>query len=281
MRIPTVVLVLASAMLHAHWNYLLKREGGDQLVVGLSKVAEAAALAPVVLGSLVLSPGAAVPLLVVAAVGAALVGTNYICLSAAYNAADLSSAYPIARGGILLLLPVAGLIVFGERVDTRGVAGLLLITTGIGLQLVRAPRTGHRGAALAFAAAGAATAYTLWDKHAVQTLPPAVYFSAYSLLVGAGYAVFIRTSYGIPVARTCWRTHRTALVQIALANSAGYLLMLYALRGGISSYVIGLRQSSIVFGALAGSLFLGERPSGVAWTGIGLIAAGCAFVVLG
>lgn len=42
-------MLLASAALHAWWNFLIKRDRGGPLFVGLSKVAEGVALAPLFL----------------------------------------------------------------------------------------------------------------------------------------------------------------------------------------------------------------------------------------
>ena len=42
MTVETFLLVALSALTHAYWNFLLKRTGGSQTVVALSKVVEAA-----------------------------------------------------------------------------------------------------------------------------------------------------------------------------------------------------------------------------------------------
>ncbi|HSM60011.1 MAG TPA: DMT family transporter [Longimicrobiales bacterium] len=276
--LPTL-LVLASAALHAYWNFLLKRAGGGQLVVGLSKVAEAVLLAPVVAGALVLGPDSAGRLLLLASVGAGLVGANYALLAAAYRRSDLSFVYPVSRGTILVVLPVAGWLVFAERLSAIGGTGLALIVGGIALQLARAGRDGS-GTVLALGAGTVAAGYTLWDKHAVQRVAPPVYFAAYSLLVGIAYATFIVRRYDFDATRTCWRAHARTILRIGLANSVGYLLVLFALRSGVSSYVIGLRQASIAFGAVLGWRLLGERPTRAAWAGIALVVAGCLLVAL-
>jgi hypothetical protein len=46
MNTTAALLVVLSAATHAYWNFLLKRSGGSQLFVGLSKVAEVVMFAP-------------------------------------------------------------------------------------------------------------------------------------------------------------------------------------------------------------------------------------------
>jgi drug/metabolite transporter (DMT)-like permease len=272
-------MVLGSAVLHAYWNFLLKRAGGGQLVVGLSKIAEALLLAPVVAVVVARRPEQVVLLSGLAMVGAALVGANYALLATAYHRADLSFVYPVSRGTILLLLPVAGFLTFGERLSPLGGAGLGLIVAGIAFQLGRARADGG-AAVLALAAGAVAAGYTLWDKGAVQRVSPPAYFAAYSVLIGVAYWAYIWRRHRPEETSACWHTHRRTVLAVGLANTVAYLLVLFALRSGVSSYVIGLRQASIVFGAFLGWRVLGERPTGLAWAGIAAIASGCALVAL-
>ena len=94
--------VVLSAALHAIWNYLLRRAGGSRTVAALSIVVEAVFLLPLALVVL-FSSGTGVPVLRflgAITVAAALALANYAALIAAYRRADLSLAYPVARGGV-------------------------------------------------------------------------------------------------------------------------------------------------------------------------------------
>ena len=57
-----------------------------------------------------------------------------------------------------------------------------------------------------------------------------------------------------------------------------YLLVLFALRSGTSSYVVALRQLSIVWGALLGYFILGESIAAPKRVGIATLVAGCVLV---
>jgi drug/metabolite transporter (DMT)-like permease len=288
MNNTAALLVVLSAATHAYWNFLLKRSGGTQLFVGLSKVGEVVMFAPVFL--VFFAP--AVPrmngLLPLAVVGAGFVLVNYVCLAWAYSHGDLSFVYPLARGSILLFLPFLAFATVGERVSTTGAAALALIVCGIvALQLpalewralaslgarLRSPAT-----SFALLAALAAACYTLWDKHAVQRVPPFAYMYLYTVITALAYAAFIWRRYPRSEIAEQWRLHRGAILQVGFFNITSYLLVLFALRTGTSSYVIALRQLSIAVGVLLGWWLLREQVSVPKRVGVALIVAGCLVV---
>ena len=293
MRTVPYLLVLVATVFHAYWNYLLKRAGGGQLFTGLSKVGEVVLFAPafLVFGmSDALANGARLwPL---AVVGAALTLANYVMLANAYARADLSFVYPISRGAVLLFVPALGFVVFGERLDGVGVAAVASILAGIvAMQLPSLVKT--RGATATSAGAGigagtgfailagaAAAGYTIWDKRSVSVVSPLTYFYTYTTLVGAAYGTFLVRRFPPDVIRAEWRRHRWPIVQVAFFNTVTYVLVLFALRDGVSSYVVALRQLSVAFGALLGWWLLGERIGGAARVGIVLIVGGSALVAL-
>lgn len=271
MKTPALLMLLASAVLHAWWNYLIKRDRGGSLFIGLSKVAEAVVLAPLFLflgAREALAAG--ISLIPLVAVGAALTLTNYVMLSIAYRKGDLSYVYPVSRGSVLLFLPILGALVFNERPSRMGWAALALIVAGIGtLQLPTLTFASVRGVArrlatspatgFALLAALAAAGYTTWDKHAIQTISALTYFYLYTVLVAVAYAAFIVRTQSASNIRAGWSAHRGSIVAVGVCNALAYLLVLAALRDGTSSYVIALRQLSVAFGALLGWRLLKEE----------------------
>jgi drug/metabolite transporter (DMT)-like permease len=283
-----LALVLVSALAHAWWNFLLKRSAGFDIFVGLSKVVEALAFAPffVVLAL----PGMpltwhAVGLVLVATAG---VLANYAALTMAYRHGDLMIAYPVSRGATLLFLPVLGWLALGERLAPLGLLGLATIVAGvvvlnlpaISLAALRQleEHLRHRAIFWAVVVALNTAVFTLWDKFAVQSLEPFTYMYLYTALTAVGYMVFVARRHPRAVIAREWRDKRGAIVQVGLLNTLSYLLILFALRTGVSSYVIGFRQLSIAFGVLLGWRLLGESFSPARRAGVVLIVAGCVLV---
>lgn len=293
MSTSALLLVLLSCLCHAWWNYLLKRANGGSLFVGLSKVAEVAIFAPVfiVVGARGAAESASAlwPLIIV---GAALTLLNYAMLGLAYGRGELSLVYPIARGSILLFLPIAGYFLAGEQVDAAGVVAFALIVLGIlvlqlpSLNFASARGFGRRllssqATVFALLAGLAAAGYSLWDKRAVQRFEPFTYFYSYTVLVAIAYAAFMAKRFALEEIRLEWRSNRWAIVQVGFLNTLAYLLVLHAFRSGVqSSYVVALRQLSVVVGAFLSWRLLHEPMGPPKRLGITLLVTGSVLVAL-
>jgi uncharacterized membrane protein len=288
---PTALaLVLASTITHAWWNFLLKRAHGSQMFVGLSKGCEVLLLTPFVVWMVMrtATPVHGVWSLVI--VGAALVLLNYAALAKAYSEGNLSVVYPISRGGVLLVLPVLGFVVFGERLSVVGGGGMLLIVFGIVLltlqdfrwQAVQKFWAGLSTSATGFAlaAAGFAALYTVWDKRAVNIMPLFLYFFSYTLIVAAVYLAGLRVRYTPVQIGAEWRANSRSIVAVGALNSITYLMVLVALQSSSSSSVIAVRQLSIAWSVLLGVAVLREPLRAPALVGALLILVGCSLTAL-
>ena len=273
------LLVLLSAAAHAYWNFLLKRSSGTAEVVGLSKVVEALLLGCLLLTAVGTEPALLAPAWLLPVVGAVLSLLNYLLLTVAYRHGELSLVYPVSRGAMLAFVPPLAFVVFGERLDVIGWLAISVIVVGIALLH---GRTSGRapGTVWALLAALVAAGYTVWDKRAVQVLPPLTYFAAYTVIVGVAYAGVIQRSAPRGAVGHAWRNERGTIVSVALLNSVSYLLALIALQEGKASYVIALRQLSIAGGALLGAWRLHEAIPPRRAAGIALVVAGCALLAL-
>ena len=283
----TYTVVVVSAVMHAYWNFLIKRSGGTAVFVGLSKIAEAVVYAPVFAVVVMMSSGGlAAPISKAATlvvVGATLTLVNYVALARGYSRGDLSVVYPLSRGAGLLFLPGFGFLAFGEQVNLTGWIALALILAG--LVVITRPSQHTRWTTVpapavvyALLAGLAAAGYTVWDKLAIRTLPMFVYFYAYSVLVAVAYAAFLVAKVPTTEIVAEWRLHRVPIVMVGVLNTAAYLLVLAALRNGTSTYVIAIRQLSIVFGVALGVWQLNEPLTPPKSGGVTLLLAGCILV---
>jgi drug/metabolite transporter (DMT)-like permease len=277
--------VILSAALHAIWNFLLRRAGGSNTVVALSKVAEAVLLLPlataVFLSSGKLPLAQFIPAIVVAAF---LALANYAALTAAYRRADLSLVYPVARGGVFLFLPLLGFIAFGERLEASGWLALALIVGGIVFLPLRAfdrASLGEMGRHLrerfigfALMAAAATAAYTVWDKYSVARLDMVLYFYGYTLLLAIWFSVMLARTPRAEV-REQARKHPVSIVMIGLLNAGAYMLVLIALRSEMATQVLAVRQLSIPIGVFLGWQLLSEQLTPPRIVGSALITTGC------
>lgn len=290
MEFVSYILVLVSAFTHAYWNFILKREKGGQVFIGLSKIAEIIIFILPFIYFINRDEIAVLNYWVFYAVGAVLVLLNYIFLGQAYKRGDLSLVYPISRAGSLIFLPILAYLAIGERINFVGILAIALIMIGLFIiQLkfftlteikILSLKFKDPSVLLALLAAFTAACYTLWDKNSISYLPPFIYFYAYTAIVGLSYAAFIFIKYPFSFIKTELANHKTAILQVGFFNTFTYLLVLYSLQTGKSSYVIALRQLSIAFGVLLGWKLLHEAFPFTKRIGIGLLLTGCLLISL-
>ena len=267
-----VLLVLLAAILHATWNALVKGSGDRLAVFAVSRAVE------------VLIGGAALFLLPpMAAAGwpyvlasAAIHTGYYVFLLKAYQNGDLGQVYPLARGSGPLL--VAGLTAaFAAETPTAGgFAGILMVSFGIiGLAFAggRAPGNG-KAVGLALATALFIAAYTLTDGLGVRASgAPLTYAAWLFLLSGCPFAAFTAAARRRTLRadlRATWRPGTVA----GVLTLAAYAVVLYAMSQGAIAYVAALRETSVLFAALIGTLVLGEPFGRRRTAAAALIAAG-------
>lgn len=255
-----MAVVLFSALLHAGWNALV-RSSADKFLASLHVVCGAGAIALLLLPALPLPAAASWPWLL----ASALIHVVYFTLVArAYHGAELSFAYPLMRGTAPVLIALCAVLLMKESPGAGGWVGIALICTGVVALAGRAWHDGssHPAAVLtALANAGVIALYTLVDGQGVRVSGHALSYTAWVFLLTAvlmlGTAAVQRGRRLLHPPAGAWRP--------AVLGGAGtlvaYSLVLWAMARAPIATVAALRETSIVFAALIGALFLGERLS--------------------
>jgi drug/metabolite transporter (DMT)-like permease len=257
------VLVLVSATLHATWNFLAKRAGGDTAFVWLFSALATVVYLPLAIAVLVVQkPRLGAPELTALAITSVLHIVYYLFLNWGYQVGDLSLVYPIARGAGPVLAVIGAVILLGERPSLWAVGGMLLISTGI-IILTSGSRAEHKGSIRLGVIYGLLTAvaigaYTLQDKQVVSffLVPPLILTWTSSLaqtLMLAPHAVrhWDRVKFN-------WNKHKREAFSIGILDSLSYILFLVALSTGEVAHLSPLRQTSILIGAFLGVRMLSE-----------------------
>jgi drug/metabolite transporter (DMT)-like permease len=265
-------LVLASALLHAWWSVSIKGSRDPLVFNALQEVAAIALLlATLPLLSLDEIPGSVWKLLALTGVAHAL---YFYWMSRAYEHGDLTLVYPIARS-TPAFLPLVAVPLFGEPVSPGGalgiavvVAGMWLVHAGPGL---RWRAFASPGAAYAYLTLAATVVYSLADKGAMAELARAPWSSPvpraaafYLLLSGASALLFIPIVLhrrGLRCLRVAARSDLGSATRASLVSFLGYGLILKALETAPASYVVAVRQTSVIFALLLGAALLRERPT--------------------
>ena len=218
------------------------------------------------------------PYLLVSAVFEAL---YYAALAGAYQVEDFSIIYPVARGGAPALLAVWSILFLKETPGPAGVVGLGLLTLGlivVGSSQWWAARRKNvastAGLGLAALVALIISIYSVIDGAAVKRADPLAYIIIGFLFTGLFSTPVVLKLYGWRAVRAEWRAHWLRASAIGILSLLAYLLVLIAYSFSPVSYVGATREISIVFGALAGWLWLKERFGPVRTLGAVIIFAG-------
>ena len=209
----------------------------------------------------------------------------FACLIRGYRDGDLSLVYPLARGSGPVLATVAAIVLLGERPGAVALAGGAIVVLAILSLAAPAVRAGAPGTGWALATGLTIALYTIWDKHAVDTLDaaPIVYFWATADRRGAGaHAVRGGPRRGrAPAFASTWAVDRRSALGVALLSGFAYILVLYALRLAPVSYVAPAREVSVLFGAALGVGVLGEADPERRLVCAGAIVVGIAALAVG
>lgn len=276
-----VALVLASAVLHAAWNAILKRQRDPHLAI----IPVSAIGALVGAAAAVAAPGVAFPstrALLFSALAGVFEGAYFLSLGRALARAPLSVVYTASRGGALVLVWPLSIAMFAEPLRARSVAGAALVALGL------AATSGDRRPGAASTTRTAGLAWALGTAIAI-----AGYHVSYKIALGAGAApaATLAVSMALGVAlnlavlddegrrgvRAVVRTRPWPTLVAGALTGASFLLFLVALARGGAGAMLTLRNTSVVF-ATAFALLIGERPSRTQWLGAVLVVIGAALI---
>lgn len=257
LTIEVAALVLLAAALHATWNTFIK-VSGDRLVTTAVIMGTGSTLCALALPWVPLPAPESWPYL---AASVAIHNVYFVLLLQAYRFADLSQAYPIARGTSPLIVAVCSGVVVGEVLDTEQLAGAGLVAVGIGsLAGVGSDRSqvDPRGVAYALGCGLSIGAFALVDAVGVRVSGAVFSFilwlTALECLPLVAYTIVRRREQLGPCVRAAGG--RAALGGILAASAYGIVMWAYA-HGPVAA-VAALRETSVVMAALIGALRLGE-----------------------
>ena len=259
---PIVLAVLCGALLHASWNALIK-SGNDKAVDTALVHLLATLLALPVLLWVGLPPRASWPYI---ATSMLIHIGYYIALVGAYRHGDLGLTYPIMRGFAPLLVALGSTTLIGEAPSTVAWLGIVGITAGVALVGLAHPGEAlHHRRALAFAFANAAiiAIYTVVDGLGVRTSDSALkYVVTLFVLDGIAYplGVWLRRSAAARREIVRFARRRWPLALLGGAASMGsYAIALWAMTRAPVASVAALRETSVLFAAVLGTVLLPER----------------------
>lgn len=248
--------MLAASLLHATWHALVK-SSGDRVIAlaGMNLVSGAVALA--------VAPFVALPSPAAFAVIAfsVLLHVGYkIGLAGLYHRADLGQAYPLARGLTPIMATMLGLMALGEWPLPPVMLGVALVSLGV---LALAVERGERrvgAATLGIAALTGFTvaAYSVVDAYGVRLNGDWLGFTAWLIVSDcAAFLAYAFATRGTAVLAT-WRQGWGKVLVSGLLGIGSFGVFMWALGRAPVGGVSALRETSVLFAAILGTVALGE-----------------------
>jgi drug/metabolite transporter (DMT)-like permease len=251
-----IAVVIGAGALHACWNAIAKQVQDRLMAFAWMGIAQAA-VGALVLAVTGLPYRAAIPFVLTSAV----IHVAYdLALMNSYRLGAFNQTYPIARGTSPLVVAAGAYLLAGEHLGAAALAGVAVLAAG----LMSLAFSGGRLTRQDAPAVGAAVltgltiaGYTLVDGLGVrQAHDPWAYTALLFLLQGVPMA-------GLAAVRrplTAWRD-RTSLERGLLAgllSVVAYGIVLWAQTKAPLAEVAAIRETSVVFAAVIGTLVLGE-----------------------
>jgi len=278
---PVVLAVLCGALLHASWNALIKSGNDKALDTALVHCLGAVVALPFALW---VGPPPPTAWPFIAASLLIHIG-YYIALVGAYQHGELGLTYPIMRGFAPMLVALASGVFIGEAPTPVAWLGIAGITLGVALVGLAHPGEAlHHRKALMFAFSNAAiiALYTVVDGRGVRAsvvddFGALRYVMTLFVLDGIAYPTLVWLRRSSDGRREIVRYARQRWPVAALGGSASigsYAIALWAMTRAPVASVAALRETSVLFAALLGTLLLKERFGMQRAVGTGVIVAG-------
>jgi drug/metabolite transporter (DMT)-like permease len=279
LSLGVTLAVLGAGLMHAGWNALIKSAGGgDALLDTASIVAGSTLCAFFAMPFLALPLAESWPM---AAASVVLHFGYYLTLAQAYRTGDLSFAYPLMRGTAPLLVTLLGVVFLGELPSPKIALGIVLICSGI-VAIAFAQRHHHPRAAVYWALGNAAIigVYTLIDGAGARASGSALSYVVYlTFLEGVFFLAWLYWRRGRPAVAYVARQWRRGLLG-GFCSVAAYSIVLWAMTRAPIAAVSALRETSVLFAAIIGTVLLKEGFGVARLAGAASVVAGVAALKL-
>ena len=269
--------VLGAAVTHATWNAIahgLKDQTLAFALIGVGGIA------------------VGIPLVVVAAMPRAdcwpyLLGSVGIhvfynlLLMQCYRLGEFGQVYPLARGTSPLVVTILAAIFVHEHLAAAQIAGVLVVSGGLAVLVLAGRRPGRAAFAAAVGTGLTIAAYTTVDGVGVRlSSSPVGYIGWLMVLESLCVPMFALVRRRDVVLKQRPRVLLAGLAAGALSVLA-YGLVLWAQTRGALAPIAALRETSVIFGAIIGTLVFREPFGRTRIAATVLVAAGIVLLNVG
>ena len=207
---------------------------------------------------------------------------DWFSLAKAYKKGDLSHVYPIMRATPALVL-IFAVVFLNEVVSLPAVIGIIFVVIGVYMINLKSLSIKEftyparricidRSVQFAILNLFVMASASIIDKLGVDSVHPLAF--VYELVAFGFYSMYTFRKYTWNDCLKEWKGQQKEIVSTGFLELYGYALILVAFTLEKVSYVVGLRQMSIVFAVFLGTSLLKEEQKHIRYIAAGLIFLG-------
>ena len=262
-------------MFHAVWNFYAKKSAANKIVlIWAAQFLTGILLIPVAF-YLIWIQGLSSQAIFYLLASCAIHSVYVYLLGSAYELGEISTVYPVARGVGIAGTAVLATLLSVDSITLIGVLGITSIIAGvvtIGICKTRLQNS-NKVIGISTLVGLFIASYSVVDKMAVSHISPLLFVALVHL--------------GSPLLLSFWIVkklksetmevlsyHKLYAIYIGAASIGTYVLILWAFQSTPASYVVALRETSILFATLLGVLVLKDKFSFQKAIGVSVIILG-------
>jgi drug/metabolite transporter (DMT)-like permease len=258
MSLNIFIAVILAAFLHATWNAMVKNEENKYLAVTAIVLGHVPASVFIIL----LTPFPSIesiPFIILSALMHN--GYNWYLLSA-YKFGDLTKVYPIARGTAPILVTIVSLIFLGVALSNFEVLGIFIISLGIlSLSFQGAKNLKNRPAVIYALITGFfIMGYSITDGYGARVSNSFLSYMGWVFILNAfSFPLILKINDKSEVITKIFKEGKKIFFIGGTLSYIVYGIVVWGFTQAPIALVTALRETSIIFALLIGTLFLNEK----------------------
>lgn len=290
MNSTAIILVIFSAFFHSLWNFLSKKSR-NKIVFNCFIIFTGTILYfPIFLylfftNKIQIQP-IVWPLVILSAIFHAL---YFYFLAQSYHYGDLSLTYPLARSSPIFV-PFLAFILIKEKLSLLGMLGIIVILIGVYLlhlktlrlrwHLIALKNVRKKATIFALLTALFSAFYSINDKISVQYIHPFIFIYLTHVVMNIFFLPIILSKQIYNKIKIEWNNNSKSILVSGFLIILSYLLTLFAFKIEKVSYIVSLRQISIIFGVIFGVFILKEEYGRIRLIASIVMFIGCFLVAI-
>jgi len=280
MTTAVFIAVIFAAAIHSIWNGMIKKHE-DKYIALVALVLGHLPLSIIVLFFTPIISLESVPYIFISAIF--LAGYEW-CLLSAYRLEDYTKVYPIARGSAPIFIAIFSLLFFSINISKFELMGIFLISLGIIILSIKNFKDIKNYSAIFYAIATGffISCYSITDGFGGRASFSPINYTAWLLIFNATvtFPILLIIMKKTGAIKKVFEKGKKIFFVGGFLSFIAYAIVVWAFTHAPVPTVAALRETSIIFALLIGSLFLKEKLTSIKIISILIIFMGVIFLKL-